>query len=69
MTPISDTPTGRIALVTGGSGFVGGHLIARLLKSGWQVRAIGRSAPRPRPGPDRPAPPRRRRPGGRAAQG
>jgi nucleoside-diphosphate-sugar epimerase len=44
MTPISDNPTRRTALVTGGSGFVGGHLIAHLLKTGWQVRGIGRSA-------------------------
>lgn len=44
MTPISDSPTHRTALVTGGSGFVGGHLIAHLLKAGWQVRGIGRSA-------------------------
>lgn len=44
MTPIPDTATGRTALVTGGSGFVGGHLITRLRDSGWQVRAIGRSA-------------------------
>lgn len=44
MTQISDSPTRRTALVTGGSGFVGGHLIARLLKTGWQVRGIGRSA-------------------------
>jgi nucleoside-diphosphate-sugar epimerase len=45
MTPIPNTPTDRTALVTGGSGFVGGHLIARLLKTGWHVRATGRSAP------------------------
>lgn len=34
----------RVALVTGGSGFVGGHLIAHLLARGWQVRALARSA-------------------------
>ncbi|MFN3549230.1 MAG: NAD-dependent epimerase/dehydratase family protein [Mesorhizobium sp.] len=34
----------RLALVTGGSGFVGGHLVARLLSDGWRVRALGRSA-------------------------
>lgn len=34
----------RLALVTGGSGFVGGHLIRRLLSDGWQVRALARSA-------------------------
>ena len=34
----------RLALVTGGSGFVGGHLIRRLLSDGWRVRAPGRSA-------------------------
>lgn len=33
----------RLALVTGGSGFVGGHLIRRLLSDGWHVRALGRS--------------------------
>lgn len=44
MTSLPDTPTGRTALVTGGSGFVGGHLIPRLIESGWQVRGIGRSA-------------------------
>jgi len=33
----------RTALVTGGSGFVGGRLIAHLLQRGWQVRALARS--------------------------
>lgn len=31
------------AFVTGGSGFVGGHLIERLLRDGWTVRALVRS--------------------------
>lgn len=31
-------------LVTGGSGFVGGRLIERLVAQGWQVRALARSA-------------------------
>ncbi|QYE34073.1 NAD-dependent epimerase/dehydratase family protein [Polymorphobacter sp. PAMC 29334] len=33
----------RIAFVTGGSGFVGGHLIGALLDKGWDVRALARS--------------------------
>lgn len=45
MTPHPEVPVGRIALVTGGSGFVGGHLIAQLIGAGWLVRGIGRSAP------------------------
>ncbi|MGI5132372.1 NAD-dependent epimerase/dehydratase family protein [Pseudonocardia sp. CA-107938] len=32
------------AFVTGGSGFVGGHLIERLVGAGWTVRALARSA-------------------------
>lgn len=32
------------AFVTGGSGFVGGHLIERLVRDGWSVRALARSA-------------------------
>jgi nucleoside-diphosphate-sugar epimerase len=33
----------RTAFVTGGSGFIGGHLIRRLLSEGWSVRALARS--------------------------
>jgi nucleoside-diphosphate-sugar epimerase len=33
----------RIAFVTGGSGFVGSHLIRRLVAEGWTVRALARS--------------------------
>jgi nucleoside-diphosphate-sugar epimerase len=39
---MSDTRQ-RIAFVTGGSGFVGGRLIERLVADGWQVRALARS--------------------------
>ncbi|MDP2212636.1 NAD(P)-dependent oxidoreductase [Phenylobacterium sp.] len=35
--------TPRTAFVTGGSGFVGARLIARLVADGWSVRALGRS--------------------------
>jgi nucleoside-diphosphate-sugar epimerase len=31
------------AFVTGGSGFIGGHLIERLVRDGWTVRALARS--------------------------
>lgn len=31
------------AFVTGGSGFIGGHLIERLVGEGWSVRALARS--------------------------
>lgn len=33
----------RAAFVTGGSGFIGGHLIERLVREGWTVRALARS--------------------------
>jgi nucleoside-diphosphate-sugar epimerase len=35
------TPRGSVAL-TGGSGFVGGHILRRLVAEGWQVRALTR---------------------------
>ena len=41
LTKPSELP--RTAFVTGGSGFVGGRLIAHLLARGWQVRALARS--------------------------
>jgi len=34
---------GRTAFVTGGSGFIGGRLIRRLIGEGWGVRALARS--------------------------
>jgi nucleoside-diphosphate-sugar epimerase len=43
MSSISPQPKPRLALVTGGSGFVGRHLIRHLLSEGWRVRALGRS--------------------------
>ena len=33
----------RTAFVTGGSGFIGGRLIRRLVRDGWAVRALARS--------------------------
>jgi uncharacterized protein YbjT (DUF2867 family) len=34
---------GRTALITGGTGFVGGHLAERLTAAGWRVRALARA--------------------------
>src|SRR5918992_3366638 len=33
----------RMAFVTGGSGFIGGRLLRRLVADGWSVRALARS--------------------------
>jgi len=33
---------GRLAVVAGGGGFIGGHLAAQLLRDGWAVRAVDR---------------------------
>jgi nucleoside-diphosphate-sugar epimerase len=38
--------TGELVLVTGGSGFVGGHCILQLLKAGYRVRTTVRSVKR-----------------------
>jgi nucleoside-diphosphate-sugar epimerase len=35
-----------VALLTGASGFVGGHLADDLIASGWEVHALGRPSPR-----------------------
>jgi len=32
----------RVALVTGASGYIGGHLVARLAREGWQVHIVTR---------------------------
>jgi dihydroflavonol-4-reductase len=41
---MSVEPSPRLALVTGASGFTGGHLARALLARGWRVRALVRSA-------------------------
>ncbi len=37
---------GRVALVTGVTGYIGGRLVPELLATGWRVRALARHAPR-----------------------
>ena len=34
------SPPARSALVTGGAGFIGNHLVGRLLGAGWDVTAV-----------------------------
>ena len=36
----------RVALVTGATGFVGGHLVRRLLRDGWEVHILSRTGSR-----------------------
>ena len=52
-TPTGDCPDGRgrLALVTGVTGYIGGRLVPELLAAGWRVRALARHAQRLR---DRP---------------
>ena len=40
---MTDQTTHRNVLVTGGSGFLGGHLVRRLLSNGWRVRLLVRT--------------------------
>lgn len=40
--PHGTAPTGRTALVTGASGYIGGALVPRLLDGGWTVRVLTR---------------------------
>lgn len=37
---------GRLAAVTGGTGFIGGHLTRELIRRGWRLRVLARSMPR-----------------------
>lgn len=39
---VSEGATARTALVTGATGFIGGHLAARLVAEGWSVRVLAR---------------------------
>lgn len=41
-----DKPTGRLALLTGATGYVGGRLLPRLLDAGYRVRCLVRDASR-----------------------
>ena len=45
-TPPPEASGGRTAFLTGGTGFVGSHIAEELLRRGWRVRALVRSAPK-----------------------
>lgn len=42
----------RVALVTGVTGFVGGHLVRRLVREGWQVHSVSRASSCPPDAPE-----------------
>lgn len=42
VSPSEDTDVPRLALVTGATGYVGGELVAELLRRGWAVRTLSR---------------------------
>ena len=42
--------SGKTVALTGATGFVGKAVLARLVKAGWQVRALTRRAQQPQPG-------------------
>lgn len=47
---VQQGPQGRLALVTGATGYIGGELVPKLLESGWRVRVLSRSAAKVRSG-------------------